>query len=203
MFLQAKLNWIALLAVFLLTACAQSSKNYYDISELEKPPQLEIVPAKAESSLQTEADAEKKGESGLKDAVKLENDSELQIKLTFDQTWKLLATALKLSDIEVTDLDHEKGQYYVLFDPDNADTKKGESENFLTAFFSANSYPQGRYLLTLTEKEHEIIVRAEFLEYLTEHSSQDGYADATPSEKGVAMLMKKLYNTLHDELHLE
>jgi uncharacterized lipoprotein len=178
-----------------LSACGGSNTKYRDTSALEQPPHLDIVVNKSDATSVEEV--EKKGLTNL---VLFSSDEELILKLPFDKAWWLLEKACDISDIEITDRNREKGQYYVVFDPDTAEHKKNENQNLLMAFFTQDKYPKGRYLLTISPNEQGVKVKGEFLEYLNEHSSQDGYAETAPSDNGLTKLLNKLYSTLHDDL---
>lgn len=181
-----------------LGGCADNpTKKYRDTSELEQPPQLPIV---VNASEQTE-DAKPSPAKALADAVSLADDSHLVINLPFDVSWRLLEKVAELSGMEVSDKNREKGQYYLIFDPDSADQKSPKDANLITDFFTSNNYPKGRYLLTFYENPRSVKVEAKFLEYVeSDHSAQDGYAEPAPADDGVAKLLKKLYSTLHDDL---
>lgn len=194
-----------LLILLGLAACADPAKKYRDTSELERPPegvaintQLEQMAAdKPESAApETASNSEGKVSAGLGDAVSMVDESHLILNRPFDEAWKLVDKALQLSGMEISDRNRDKGQYYVVFDPDTAELKNGEKPSLLTVFFTDNNYPKGRYLLTFYETAQSVKISVEFLEY----PSSDAEADATLPDKGVAKLLKKLYTTLHDDL---
>jgi hypothetical protein len=188
-----------LLSALTLGACADTEKKYRDTSELEQPPQLPVVAAASEKT--DDGDAKPSHAKALADAVSLTDDSHLVINLPFDVSWQLIEKAAEISGMEVADKNREKGQVYLLFDPDSADQKSAKDANLFTDFFTANDYPKGRYLLTFYENAKSVKIEAKFLEYTESHdSAQDGYAERVPADDGVAKLLKKLYSTLHDDL---
>ncbi len=194
-----------LVAGFFITACANNRSKYHDTSELEKPPQLEIVVSDVVSaSASDNQDLEgRKPNTRLGQAVNLVADN-LSITLPFEQAWKLVDLGLRLNKIEISDRNREKGQFYVVFDPDNAERKSNEEGGYFEGLFVDNNYPQGKYLLTLMESSlKNITVKIEFLESSDGHSSQDGYAEFKASDNGATKLLKRLYETLHDELPLD
>ncbi len=193
----------ALLAwVWVLSGCASTSNSkYQDMSELEKPPQLEIVAA--EPSAENTDLEEKKANTRLGRAVSLVDDN-LSIALSFEQTWKLLELGLRLNKIEISDRDREKGQYYVMFDPDNAEHPSNVEGGFFDGLLADNKYPQGKYLLTLTEQSpRNMRVKAQLVESVTDSATLDSPAGAVAMDDGAAKLLKRLYSTLHDELPLD
>jgi uncharacterized lipoprotein len=190
-----------------LTACAtNTSGKYRDTSELERPPELEVSTEKTarasedskpdSAATESKADSTAKTRTGLGDAVSLEDESHLILNRPFDEAWTLLDKALKLSGMEISDRNREKGQYYVVFDPDTTELKNGEEPSLLTTFLTDNNYPKGRYLLTFYENPRSVKISVEFLEY----PASENESEATLSDKGVAKLLKKLYTTLHDDL---
>lgn len=184
-----------------LSACADTTKKYRDTSELERPPELEIVVTQSEQLNESTQDSEKSLTKELRNLVSLQDDSHLIINRSFDVAWLVLEKLLTLSGIEITDRNREKGQYYVVFDPDTAEKNRKESENLFTGLFSLDNYPKGRYVLTFYENPKSVKISAEFLEYTEgRYSAQDGSAEKTPADNGVAKLLKKLYSTLDDDL---
>lgn len=191
-----------------LSACAETAKKYRDTSELEQPPQLGLVVTKSESvselnpddeATKTKPDSDVKISKGLGDVASLADDSHLILNRPFDEAWKLVGKALKVSGMEVSDLNREKGQYYVVFDPDTAELKNDEKPGLLTTFLTDNGYPKGRYLLTFYENPRSVKINVEFLEY----PASENESEATLADKGVAKLLKKLYTTLHDDISLD
>lgn len=188
-----------------LSACTDTAKKYRDTSELERPPEVITISAQPEQATDAKTEgeaAENKSDGGIKistglgDAVSMADESHLILNLPFDEAWKLVEKALLLSGMEISDRNREKGQYYVVFDPDTAELKNGEKPSLLTVFLTDNNYPKGRYLLTFYENPRSVKINVEFLEYPASESE----SDSTLSDKGVAKLLKKLYSTLHDDL---
>lgn len=187
-----------------LGGCADTSKKYRDTSELEQPPQLEIVVTQSEQSIESKPDSEKNIIKELRDLVSLPDESHLIVNRPFDVAWLVIEKLLILSGMEITDRNRDKGQYYVVFDPDTAEKKRGDSGNLFTDLFSTDNYPKGRYLLTFYENPKSVKIKVEFLEYTeSKDSAQDGHAETTPSDTGVEKLLKKLYSVLHDDLLAE
>lgn len=197
-----------------LSACADATKKYRDTSELERPPQLEIAKStsdsatenpvdnetksvtEAKSDTETKANVTKHIAKGLGEVVKIEDDSHLIIDRPFAESWLLVAKGLRISNMEVADRNLEKGQYYVVFDPDLADIKNGEKPGFMDTLFMDDENPKARYLLTFYENKRSVKLSVEFLEYF----STGVQAESKLPDKGVEKLLKKLYTALHDDL---
>jgi hypothetical protein len=208
--MRVKVSWqkytVATLFFFVslgLTGCAPTPKKYQDTSELEKPPELGVVSSTTEQAA-TESSSDKTAQQankGLGDVVKRTDDSHLLMILSFGEAWKQVEKAINLSGMEISDKNIQKGQYYVVFDPDLADNKN--SDNIFTSFFISGKYNKARYLLTFTDTSEGTSMKAEFLEYAESRDShQDGYADPPPADNGLAKFLQTLYTTLHDDLPL-
>lgn len=191
---------VVMISMFILaglSACAEPNKKYRDTSELEQPPQLPVVINPSEQT----ADSKSSNAKALADAVSLTDDSHLMINLPFDVSWLLIEKAAILSGMEIADKNRDKGQLYLLFDPDSADQKTGKEANLFSDFFTGNNYPKGRYLLTFYENPRSVKIEAKFLESAeSDHSAQNGYAEPAPADDGVTKLLQKLYSVLHDDL---
>ena len=207
------------------TSTSTAATKYRDTSELEKPPQLEHIALsedavalsrdsavsvisesnknhkhhrshKKEEDVSSPKGKEESQSKGLGDVVKLEDNSHLIIDRPFAESWLLVAKGLRISNMEVSDRNLEKGQYYVVFDPDLADIKNGEKPGFLDMLFVDDENPKSRYLLTFYENKRSVKLGVEFLEYF----STGVQGESKLPDKGVAKLVKKLYSALHDDL---
>ena len=135
-------------------------------------------------------------QKGLGDVVKIEADSHLVIERKFADSWLLVAKALRISGMEVSDQNLEKGQYYVIFDPDTAEIPNEGKMGFIDSLFMSDENPKARYLLTFSENVKSVKLDVEFIEYFS-----SGVQTESPlPDKGVAKLVKKLYTALHDDL---
>lgn len=220
--MRVKVSWqkytVATLFFFVsigLTGCAPTPKKYQDTSALEKPPELGVVSSTSEQAAseakpddKSPAPSETKPDNspaqankGLGDVVKRVDESHLLLILSFSEAWKQVAKAIELSVMEISDRNVQKGQYYVTFDLDNAERKIGEKPSFLDSIFNDDHYPKARYLLSFADTSEGTAVKVEFLE-LTETTNTDVQANSLPSDKGVSVVLQKLYSTLHDDLPL-
>jgi NlpB/DapX lipoprotein len=196
-------------ALIILNGCntGGAAARYRDTTELERPPQLEITPQPIQIAQKT-VDSEAKAQAevaahektlkakGLGDIVKLDDDTHLIIERPFADSWLLLAKGFRISGMEVYDRDLDKGQYYVIFDPDTAELKNGEALGLIDRFFIEDEYPKARYLITIYENKRSVKLEVTFVEYFS-----SGVQTESPlPDKGVAKLVKKLYTALHDDL---
>jgi len=179
----------------LITACSAEDPRYRDIGNLERPPTLAINKQASESSRLSDDGAidREPAKKGLGEVVYLTEATppQLKIKQSFDQAWDALGRALKQSDIEVTDHEHDKGLYYLAYKP---------------GFFSklaAGSVgrSEANYTLTLEQDGDEVVVTAKAINNDNSAASQDGYNDTAAD--ATEALLQTLYDTLHDDLKPE
>jgi len=225
-----RLRVVSLFSCLLLAACASEDSRYRDTSALEKPPTLVVEkretvpeapekdaadkPAEAEAAAVSDEDQEEtdlKTQKGLGDLVTIDDKTPpmLTIKQSFDVAWNSLKRALIQSDIEVTDLEHDKGKFYVSYDADSYVSEHGSLIEKSVGLFS-NEYAKQGYLLTLTAEGSATQVTAAPLkdaEYRkrTDHDDEAAPADSDVAEKeqpadGADKLLRSIYLTLKDDL---
>lgn len=199
---------IVVLAWLLSSCSANEDSRYRDTSQLELPPALlDTQPAKADTSGDG-ALADPKESKGLGDDVYLSAAKPiiLKIKQPLDIAWNTVASALRQADVEIKDRELDKGQYYVIFDPDQY---VADSDSVLDRFGSlfVNEYGQSIYILTLTADGDETLItadKAQASEQSAADDSEDREADAKPEDDekpdGAEKLLLFLHNILHDEL---
>jgi uncharacterized lipoprotein len=121
----------------------------------------------------------------------------LRIKQSLDDAWSTLGLALKQSDIEITDREHDKGLYYVLYDPEKS-------------FFSGK-HNEAIYVLTVESDGAETVVSA-ILGNAAEQSSAGGRSKKRGADKdnsseqladGAEKLLQSLYESIRDDLKEE
>ena len=167
---------------------------------LERPPAIAAdrqngEPVVADNS----AIPKKRDEPGLGSDVYLTTTipPQLKIKQPFDDAWHTLGLALKQSKIEITDREHDKGLYYVTYDPD-------------TSFFS-RKHNEAIYVLTVEKDSAETKITAA-LGSTSEQSSagsRDKHREfvkdnsATQPADGPEKLLQSLYETIRDDLKAE
>lgn len=215
----------------ILAACASEDKRYRDTSALEKPPILAIekrettaeAPEKVETEKATEETAatseedqeeiQPKAKKGLGDAVSINDRPSLvlTIKQSFDMAWNSLKQALIQSGIEVTDLEHDKGKFYVSYDADRYTSDHGSFIEKSVGLFD-NDYDKQSFVLTVSAEDSVTKVTASPVkdaEYRkrTDRDDEEQPADADshvsnaakPTD-GAEKLLRSVYLTLKDDL---
>jgi uncharacterized lipoprotein len=168
----------------------------------------------ASTSSEDQEVAEPKAKKGLGDGVVSISGARplaLTIKQPFDVAWNSLKRALIQSGIEVTDLEHDKGKFYVSYDADSYTSEHGSFIEKSVGLFSDDYAKQG-YMLALTAEGSATKVTAvpvKDAEYRkrTDHDDEEAVAadvsDAADVDKptdGVDKLLRSLYLTLKDDL---
>jgi uncharacterized lipoprotein len=216
-----RLRFGYLFAYLLLTACASDDPRYRDTTVLEKPPTLvtekqEAAAAEAENAApdsDEDQDDEPKAKKGLGDRVVSISETPplvLAIKQPFDMAWNSLKQALIQSGIEVTDLEHDKGKYYVSYDADSYVSEHGSLIEKSLGLFS-DDYAKRAYVLTVSSEGSATKVtaapgkEAEFRKRTTEHDKEaaddTAAAEADKSADGADNLLRSIYLTLKNDLH--
>lgn len=175
-----------------VTACTAEDPRYRDIRSLERPPTLAINKQPGERLSDDGAIDLEPNKKGLGEVVYLTETTppQLKIKQSFDQAWDALGRALKQSDIEVTDHEHDKGLYYIAYKPG------GFFSKLMTGKVAARS--EANYTLTLKEEDAEIVVTANAIYNDNSTASKDGRNDIATD--ATETLLQTLYETLHDDL---
>lgn len=200
---------IFLAASLLLLSCsANEDSRYRDTSRLELPPALlNPQPVKAENT-DTEVDEATVDEKakGLGDDVYLSEAKPtlLKLKQPLDIAWNTVESALRQGDFDIKDRELDKGQYYVIFDPDQyADESDTVVDRFGSLF--VNDYSKSTYLLTLTADGGETLITADKAQSSEQNASDEEQktenADADEKSDGPDKLLLSLYRILHDELN--
>jgi uncharacterized lipoprotein len=227
--------WSAYLV--LLAACASDGSRYRDTTALEKPPTLlsekqEPVAEPAEdaeadkqpddaappSSDEDREEAEAKIKKGLGDQAVSISDAPplvLTIRQPFDSAWNLLKRAMIQSGIEVTDLEHNQGKFYVSYDADSYVSEHGSVIEKTVGLFS-DDYAKQAYVLTVSPEDSVTKVTAapgkdaEYRKRADPDADPDadgeavGDSGASAAEKspgdGADKLLRSLYLTLKDDL---
>ncbi len=124
--------------------------------------------------------------------------SQLMIKQPYDVAWNTLALALKQSNIEITDHEHNKGLYYVSYDPD-------------PSLFSPKNSNNAVYVLTVKREGAETKVKAALGNAAEQGSVGNHGKSRTPVKdnsashpaSGAEDLLQLLYRTIRDDLEEE
>lgn len=195
---------------WLLLSCGMSEDSRYrDTSRLELPPALlDTKTVKTDTGGGDGALADPKESKGLGDDVYLSAAKPviLKIKQPLDIAWNTVASALRQGDVDIKDRELDKGQYYVIFDPDQY---VADSDTVFDRFGSlfVNEYGQSIYILTLTADGDETLVtadKAQASEQSATDDSEDRTADAKSEDEekpdGAEKLLLFLHKILRDEL---
>jgi uncharacterized lipoprotein len=186
-----------------LAACtAVQDRQADDIELLERPPILSSTSTSISQENAVVNETPKKTEKGLADDISVNNDSPIQLKLkrSFDIAWHDLELILKQKEIEVKDREHDKGQYYVIFDADDYQAEDSGFFDKSKAFFK-NDYKQVVYTVTVeADGSSEARISAAIAndaEQTTQGLSNDKDTHLTD---GADKLLLYLYKSLRDEL---
>jgi hypothetical protein len=225
-----RLHLGSLFACAVLAACASEDARYRDTSALERPPTLVIEKQEPAGEAPENAGADKRPEDSSMGADEDRDEAESKIKkglgdqavsisaappwvLTlrqpFDAAWNSLKRAMIQSGIEVTDLEHDKGKFYVSYDADSYVSAHGSVIEKTLGLFD-DDYGKRVYVLTVSPEDSATKVTAapgKEAEYRKSADRDDEVtaedADAADTDKpidGAEKLLRSLYFTLKDDL---
>ncbi|MDD5461417.1 MAG: outer membrane protein assembly factor BamC [Methylococcales bacterium] len=187
---------ILLLSLGLASCGTSEDSRYRDTTMLERPPAIGVYNQKGQPlEIDNSAIPKRRNEPGLGSDVYMTvtTPSQLRIKRPFDNAWNTLGLALKQSDIKITDREHDKGLYYVVYRPDNS-------------FFS-NKYNEAIYLLLVEKDGSETKITATLGSAAEQGSSRNRglVNDNNPDQPadGAEKLLQSLYETIRDDLKEE
>lgn len=181
-----------------LAACSNENSRYRDTAILEKPPILALQKTPVNSVIDDSVEP-KKQLGGLDEKVVLldETPQKLLLKLPVMDAWRVLGTALRQSDIKVTDYDKNKHLYYVSY----------KSQGGLSSLmgFINKDIADVIYLLSLESKDGETVINATLASNHEQresvNSNPDGfYENPTEDNDG---LIEHLYHVLRDDVKTE
>ena len=166
---------------------------------LERPPALAVSKKAGEPRITDNSTIPKKrDETGLGSAVSMTTTRppQLKIKQPFDDAWNTLGLALKQSEIEITDREHDKGLYYVSYDSSGSFFSKKQNEVI--------------YVLTVENDGAETKITATLGNAAEQtnssrgvHRSSSNENSAAQSTDGAEKLLQSLYETIRDDLKEE
>jgi uncharacterized lipoprotein len=185
----------------LLSACGTLREEALSESELlERPPLLAATPTPVDQEVLARSSEEpKKLEKGLGNEVSINSESPFQIRIkrSFDVAWHDLELVFKQKELEVTDREHDKHQYYVTFD---ADDYQPEDSGFFaksTSLFR-NDYKPAVYVVSLEDDgSGETRISAALANEAEQTSHDNKGGDLTD---GADKLLLFLYKSLRDDL---
>lgn len=179
-------------------ACSNENSRYRDTAILEKPPILALQKTPVNSVIDDSVEP-KKQLGGLDEKVVLLDGTpqKLQLKLSVMDAWRVLGTALRQSDIKVTDYDKNKYLYYVSY----------KSQGGLSSLigFINKDITEVIYLLTLEPKNGETIISATPASNHEQRESMNNNPDGfyeNPAEDSDG-LIDHLYHVLRDDVKTE
>lgn len=188
-----------------LVSCGTSEDSRYrDTRMLERPPTLTVNKQEGEVGIiDTSRIPKKRVGKGLGEAVYMTATMppQLKIKQALDDAWNTLSLALKQSDIDITDREHDKGLYYVSYD---------SKDSLLGSLFGKKQNP-AIYVLTVESDGAETKITA-LLGSAAEQASSGGRGkhrgpstdnSATQPSDGAEKLLQSLYETIRDDLKEE
>jgi uncharacterized lipoprotein len=189
-----------LLTLGLVSCGTSEDSRYRDTAMLERPPEL-VVPKKAGEPdvIDNSSIPKKRYEKGLGSDVYLTTTTppQLKIKQPFDDAWNTLGLALKQSEIDVTDREHDKGLYYVSYDSSGSFFSKKQNEAIYVLTVESDG-PETKITAALGSSTEQINSgsRGERRDLAKDNS-------ATQSTDGAEKLLQSLYETIHDDLKEE
>lgn|GEM_PF-2428980 len=180
-----------------LVACSSGSSRYHDTAPLEKPPTLTLQ--KSPTNVVDDSVEPKRQRGGLDEKVVLldESPKKLLLKLPVMDAWRMLGTALRQSDIKITDYDKNKHLYYVSY-------KSQDTLNSLMGFINKEANDV-IYLLTLEPKDGETLISTTLASNHEQHESANNNPDGVyenPAEDSDG-LIDHLYHVLRDDVKTE
>jgi hypothetical protein len=182
-----------------LVACGSAENSRYrDTATLEKPPILALQKTPVNTVIDDSVEP-KKQIGGLDEKVVLldESPKKLHLKLPIMEAWRTLGTALRQSDMKVTDYDKAKHLYYVSY-------KSQGMLNGLVGFLNKDA-SEVIYLLALEPKDGETLINATLASNHEQRESANNNPDGVyenPTEDSNG-LIEHLYHVLRDDVKTE
>jgi uncharacterized lipoprotein len=191
---------ILLLSLGLVSCGTSEDSRYRDTAMLERPPALVVTKKTGEPDLIDNSSIPKKRyENGLGSDVYLTTATppQLKIKQPFDDAWNTLGLALKQSEIEVTDREHDKGLYYVSYDSSGSFFSKKQNEAIYVLTVESDG-PETKITAALGNATEQINSGSR-----GEHRGLAKDNSAAQSTDGAEKLLQSLYETIRDDLKEE
>ncbi|ATG88726.1 outer membrane protein assembly factor BamC [Methylomonas koyamae] len=172
------------LPCLLLAACGETPEKYRDTHHLELPPVLPIEHTNPQPAIDADDLKPKSVLAGL--MAFTDGDKPLLIlKTREERAWDMLATALKITDIEILDKNQQDGRFQVRYDPDTA----GKDLSLIRTLLN-NHYAEAEYLITLHQETGGIRVSAALAKPEEMESDEDGSAE----------LLRLLHKTIDEKI---
>ncbi|WFP48965.1 outer membrane protein assembly factor BamC [Methylomonas sp. EFPC3] len=172
------------LPCLLLAACGETPEKYRDTHHLELPPVLPIEHTNPQPALDSDDLKPKSALAGLMTFT--DGDKPLlTLKTREERAWEMIATALKITDIEILDKNQQDGRFQVRYDPDTA----GKDLSLIRTLLN-NHYAEAEYLITLQEQTGGIRVNAALAKPEDMETDEDGSAE----------LLRLLHKTIDEKI---
>ncbi len=174
------------LPALLLIACGETPERYRDTHHLEMPPELPIEHTQQQAAVA--ADDLKPKVSALAGLMAFEEVAGkpiLTLKTRPERAWEMVATALRITNINVLDKNREQSVFQVRYDPD----VDGKDVGFISSLLG-NDYPEAEYSIRLKEVSTGIAVNVA----LNQAEALDGNDD------GSAELLRLLHKTIDEKI---
>ena len=183
-----------------VVACSAEDSRYRDTSMLERPPELVVSkPAGAPHIADNSKIPKKRDEPGLGSDVSMTTTTppQLIIKQPFDDAWNTVGLALKQSDIEITDREHDKGLYYVSYDASGSFFSKKQNEAiYVLTLENAGAETKITAALGSSAEQTSSGSRGEHRDLAEDNSAKQ-------STDGADTLLQSLFEMIRDELKEE
>ncbi len=162
---------------------------------LEKPPILALQKTPANAVIDDSIEP-KKQLGGLDEKVVLldESPKKLVLKQSISEAWRTVGTALRQSDIKITDTDKNKYSYYVSYQ------LRGVLKNILSALNEEDT--KTIYLVTLVPQNGDTVIQVT-LANRNEQRSQNTDENVTHVTDDSDGLIESIYHLLRDDVKTE
>ncbi len=182
-----------------LVACGSTENSRYrNTAMLEKPPTLALQKTPQNAVIDDSVEP-KKQLNGLDEKVVLldEKPQKLLLKLPVMDAWRVLGTALRQSDIKITDYDKNKHLYYVSY--------KSQSGLSSLIGFINKDMTDVIYLLMLEPKDGETLIGATLANNHEQRESANNNPDGVyeNSVEDSYGLIEHLFHVLRDDVKTE
>lgn len=180
------------LPTVLLLACGETPERYRDLHHLEMPPELTIEHTHHQAAVG--ADDLKSGSNtsrsssilaGLMAFEEVGGKPQLTLKTRPERAWEMIATALRISNVNVLDKNREQLVFQVRYDPD----VDGKDISFVRSLLN-NAYPEADYSITLKEESAGMQINVK--------PNQSSPLEA--SEDGSDELVRMLHTTIDEKI---
>lgn len=180
-----------------LVACGSvENTRYRDTAALEKPPTLALQKTTQNTVIDDSVEPKKKI-AGLDEKVVLldETPKKLVLKQSISEAWRTVGTALRQSDIKITDTEKSKYSYYVSY------KVQGVLKNILSNLNEEDT--KTIYVVTLIAQEGDTLIQAALAnrnEQRSQNAEENVTNNVTDDSDG---LIESLYHLLRDDVKTE